>query len=166
MLMAMKPRVKPLPPEEWDDFQKASPYNVFTTLARHPALYKAWLSFGGARLDGTLPARDRELAILRTAYHSDSTYEWSHHTRIAREAGLTDLEIESIRQHDALWSVEDRLVLQVADDLHYAGDVTDATWAALCDRYDEARRIELVMLVAHYGMLALVLKTLRVQLEE
>ncbi|MFB4275375.1 carboxymuconolactone decarboxylase family protein [Nonomuraea sp. MTCD27] len=162
----MNPRVRPLPPEEWDDFTKAHPYNVFATLARHPDLYRAWLRFGGALLNGTLPARDRELAILRTAYHSDSAYEWAQHARIAREAGLTGQEIESVRHPDALWSVEDQLVLQVADDLHYAGDLTDATWAALCDRYDEVGRIELVMLVAHYGMLALVLRTLRVQIEE
>jgi alkylhydroperoxidase family enzyme len=162
----MEPRVRPLPPEEWDDFIKANPYNVFATLARHPQLYRAWLRFGGALLDGTLPARDRELAILRTAYHSDSAYEWAQHARLAREAGLTELEIDSIRRPDALWPVEDRLVLQVADDLHYAGDLTDATWAALCDRYDEAGRIELVMLVAHYRMLALVLRTLRVAIEE
>ncbi|NRQ31744.1 carboxymuconolactone decarboxylase family protein [Nonomuraea sp. NN258] len=162
----MTPRVRPLPPEEWDDFQKANPYNIFTTLGRHPSLYRAWLRFGGALLDGTLPPRDRELAILRTAYHSGSAYEWHQHARLGREAGLSAEEIEWVRQPDALWPVEDRLVLQVADDLHYAGDLTDATWAALCDRYDEASRIELVMLVAHYGMLALVLRTLRVEIEE
>ncbi|MER7366283.1 carboxymuconolactone decarboxylase family protein [Nonomuraea wenchangensis] len=162
----MEPRVRPLPPEEWDAFIKANPYNVFATIARHPKLYRAWLGFGGALLDGTLPARDRELAILRTAHHSRSAYEWAHHARLGREAGLTELEIDSVRHPDALWPVEDRLVLQVADDLHYGGDLTDATWAALCDRYDEAGRIELVMLVAHYRMLALVLRTLRVAIEE
>ncbi|MFI6923178.1 carboxymuconolactone decarboxylase family protein [Nonomuraea spiralis] len=162
----MKPRVEPLPPEERDDFQRANPQNVFTTLARHPAVYQGWLRFGGALLDGVLPARDRELAILRTAFHNGSAYEWVHHTRIAREVGLTDVEIDSIRRIDALWPVEDRLVLQVSDDLYYAGDLTDATWAALCDRYDEASRMELVVLVAHYTMLALVLRTFRVQLEE
>ncbi|MEO3869926.1 carboxymuconolactone decarboxylase family protein [Nonomuraea sp. B12E4] len=158
--------MRPLPPDEWDDFTKTNPYNVFATLARHPELYQGWLRFGGALLNGRLPARDRELAILRTAYHADSAYEWAHHSRAALAAGLTAQEVESVRQLDALWSVEDQLVLQVADDLHYAGDLTDATWRALCDRYDEARRIELVMLVAHYGMLALVLRTLRVAIEE
>ncbi|WP_103955004.1 carboxymuconolactone decarboxylase family protein [Nonomuraea solani] len=162
----MNPRVPPLPPDEWDDFIKANPYNVFATLARHPVLYREWRRFGGALLNGTLPARDRELAILRTAHHCGSAYEWAHHTRLGLAAGLTEQEIESVRQADALWSVEDRLVLQVADDLHYAGDLTDATWAALCDRYDEVGRMELVMLVAHYAMLALVLRTLRVQIEE
>lgn len=166
MSIGMRPRVRPLPPDEWDDFTKANPYNVFATLARHPGLYRAWLRFGGALLDGALPARDRELAILRTAHHCHSAYEWAQHVRMARQAGLTDQEIDSVRRPDALWPVEDLLVLQVADDLHYAGDLTDATWAALCDRYDEPARIELVMLVAHYRMLALVLRTFRVQIEE
>ncbi|WP_043634742.1 carboxymuconolactone decarboxylase family protein [Nonomuraea candida] len=162
----MRPRVRPLPPEEWDDFTAAHPYNVCTTLARHPGIYPAWRHYTGALLDGTLPARDRELAILRTAHHCDSAYAWARHARRAREAGLTEQEIELVRRPDALWSVEDQLVLQVADDLYYGGDLTDATWAALCDRYDVAGRIELVMLVAHYGTMAMVLRTLRVQLEE
>ncbi|GAA3650078.1 carboxymuconolactone decarboxylase family protein [Nonomuraea antimicrobica] len=157
--------MQPLPPEEWDAFTKANPYHVFATLARHPGLYPAYRRFEGALLDGALPARDRELAILRTAYHCGSAYEWAQHTMPARAAGLTDQEVESVRQPHALWSVEDQLVLQVADDLHYAGDLTDATWAALCDRYDEVSRIELVLLVAHHSMLALVLRTLRVQIE-
>lgn len=162
----MEPRVQPLPPEQWDDFQKANPLNVFTTLARHPTLYRAWLRFGGALLYGTLPARDRELAILRTAHHRGSDYEWAQHVRIAREAGLADLEIESVRQAGATWDPADALVLRVADELHTGGDLSDATWAALCERYDEPGRIELVMLVAHYDMLAVVLNTLRVRIED
>ncbi|GGO76732.1 carboxymuconolactone decarboxylase [Nonomuraea cavernae] len=158
--------MQPLPPEQWDDFQKANPLNVFTTLARHPTLYRAWLRFGGALLYGTLPARDRELAILRTAHHRGSAYEWAQHVRIAREAGLSDQEIESVRQADATWEPADRLVLRVADELHTGGDLSDATWAALCERYDEPGRIELVMLVAHYDMLAVVLNTLRVRIED
>ncbi|MEV0612895.1 carboxymuconolactone decarboxylase family protein [Nonomuraea sp. NPDC050404] len=166
MLATMRPRVRPLPREEWDDFTAAQPYNVFTTLAHHPALYQAWRLLNGALLDGVLPARDRELAILRTAHHCGSEHERARHARLAREAGLTAQEIELVGRPDALWSVEDQLVLQVADDLYYGGDLTDATWAALCDRYDVAGRIELIMLVAHSGMLAMVLRTLRVQAEE
>jgi alkylhydroperoxidase family enzyme len=166
MLTNMKPRVRPLPPEQWDDFTKAHPYNVFATLARHPGLYQAWRHLHGTLQDGTLPARDRELAILRTAHHCGSAYEWARNARLALDAGLTPQEVELVRRPDALWSVEDQLVLQVADDLYYAGDLTDATWAALCDRYDEAGRIELIMLVAHHGMLALVLRTLRVRPED
>ncbi|GIH92776.1 carboxymuconolactone decarboxylase family protein [Planobispora siamensis] len=187
----MNPRVEPLPPEQWDPFltrvvEGTGPYHVFTTLARHPALFQAWIGFGAALLYGTLPARDRELAILRTAHHRGSAYEWAQHVRLAREAGLTDAEIEAVRATGAPgdpatartgddgpaaargheWDPADRLVLDVADELHARGDLADATWQALCARYDEPGRIELVMLVAHYDMLAVVLNTLRVPVEE
>ncbi|MBG0831122.1 carboxymuconolactone decarboxylase family protein [Planomonospora sp. ID67723] len=179
----MNPRVEPLPPEEWDPFltrvvEGTGPYRVFTTLARHPALFQAWIGFGAALLYGTLPARDRELAILRTAHHRGSAYEWAQHVRLAREAGLTDVEIEAIRDGgtaaggDATgggghaWGPADRLVLDAADELHTGGDLSDAVWQALCARYDEPGRIEFVMLVAHYDMLAVVLNTLRVQVED
>ncbi|WP_068924377.1 carboxymuconolactone decarboxylase family protein [Planobispora rosea] len=187
----MNPRVEPLPPGEWDPFltrvvEGTGPYHVFTTLARHPALFQAWIGFGAALLYGTLPARDRELAVLRTAHHRGSAYEWAQHVRLAREAGLTDAEIEAVRGTGTVgaeigdgtavpevretggghrWDPADRLVLDVADELHARGDLTDATWRALCDRYDEPGRIEIVMLVAHYDMLAVVLNTLRVPVE-
>jgi alkylhydroperoxidase family enzyme len=178
----VNPRVEPLPPDEWDPFlaqvvEGTGPYHVFTTLGRHPALFRAWIGFGAALLYGTLPARDRELAILRTAHHRGSAYEWAQHVRLAREAGLTDQEVEAVRGagrpdepetvrggHE--WDGADRLVLDVADELHERGDLTDATWQAMCARYDEPGRIELVMLVAHYDMLAVVLNTLRVSVEE
>ena len=42
--------------------------NIFSTLAHHPKLLKRWAAFGGTLLfGGRLPARDRELLILRTA---------------------------------------------------------------------------------------------------
>lgn len=169
----MNPRVEPLPPEQWDGFlarvvEGTGPYNVFTTLARHPALFQAWIGFGAALLYGTLPARDRELAVLRTAHNRGSAYEWAQHVRLAREAGLAEAEIEAVRGHGNGhgWGAGDRLVLDMADEMHRSGDVTDETWEALCARYDEPGRIELVMLVAHYDMLAVVLTTLRVPLED
>ncbi|MFC4056859.1 carboxymuconolactone decarboxylase family protein [Planomonospora corallina] len=167
----MNPRVEPLPRQEWDAFltrvaEGTGPYNVFTTLARHPDLFRGWIAFGGALLRGLLPDRDRELAILRTAHHRASAYEWAQHVRLARRAGLTDAEIEAVRSGGHEWADADRLVLDVADELCARGDLTDRTWQAVCERYDEPRRIELVMLVAHYGMLAVVLNTLRVPLED
>src|SRR5437016_13700860 len=41
--------------------------NIFATFARHKDLFRAWLPFGGFLLaGGVLPARERELLILRT----------------------------------------------------------------------------------------------------
>ncbi|MFI6480582.1 carboxymuconolactone decarboxylase family protein [Nonomuraea sp. NPDC050663] len=161
----MEPRVEPLPPAERTGFAAKNPLNVFTTLARHPKLFEAWLGFGGALLYGTLPARDRELAILRTARNRACAYEWAHHLRLAREAGLSEEEISAVRHDGSGLTPGDLLILRAADELHADGDLTDETWSALCERYDETGRIELVMLIAHYDMLSRVLTTFRVQLE-
>ena len=58
--------------------------NIFTTLVRHPGLFRKWLPFGGKLLAGKLPPRDRELLILRTGWNTRADYEWHQHVRIAR----------------------------------------------------------------------------------
>lgn len=168
------PRVDPLPEEQWDDVLKAvtattGPLNVFTTLGRHPSLFQAWIGLGSMLLmNGTLSARDRELAILRTAHHRSCEYEWAHHSALALGAGLTADEVAALRRgpDDHPWGDDDRMVLAAADELHERGTVTDATWTELSTRFGEQELIELVMLVGHYHMVALTLNALRVQNED
>ncbi|MGH9112173.1 MAG: carboxymuconolactone decarboxylase family protein, partial [Acidimicrobiales bacterium] len=115
------PRIPPLPTGERDEqavgllAQAGGPTeaatNLFATLVRHPGLFRRWLPFGGKLLAGRLPDRDRELLILRTAWHCRSDYEWAQHARIAAAAGLTAAEIERVRQgaHDPAWAPPDAL---------------------------------------------------------
>src|SRR6478735_1306041 len=73
------------------------PPNVFTTLARHRGLFRRWLFFaGGLMPGGKLPRADTELVILRVAHNCDCAYEWGHHERIGRRAGLTTAEIQRV----------------------------------------------------------------------
>lgn len=141
--------------------------NIFMTLVRHPGLFRKWLPFGGKLLAGRLPPRDRELLILRTGWNTRADYEWHQHVRIARAAGVTDDEIERVREgpHAPGWTPADALLLRAADELHRDACITDATWAGLAARYDERQLIELPMLVGHYHMLAFALNTLGVQVE-
>ena len=53
--------------------------NIFATLVRAPGLFRRWLPFGGKLLAGKLPARDRELLILRTGWNCRAEYEWAQH---------------------------------------------------------------------------------------
>src|SRR5215813_10852378 len=73
------------------------PLNIFATLAHHPGLMKRWLVFGTHVLaKSTLPARDRELAILRIGWLCRAEYEWGQHVQIARGVGIADDEIERV----------------------------------------------------------------------
>ena len=74
----------------------AEAVNIFATLVRYPGLYRRWMPFAGKLLAGKLPARDRELLILRSAWRCASSYEWGQHVRLAKQAGLSAEEIDSI----------------------------------------------------------------------
>ena len=145
----------------------AAAANIFATLAHHPGLLRKWLPFGGKLLAGKLPARDRELLILRTGWLCRSEYEWGQHTILARDAGVSDEEMELVKAGpDAPgWSADDALLLRAADELHADACITDATWAALAERYDERQLVEVPMLVGHYHMVAFTLNTLGVARE-
>ncbi len=144
-----------------------SPLNIFMTLVRHPGLFRKWLPFGGKLLDGKLPARERELLILRTGWRCRSEYEWGQHALIGREAGLTDEELRRIKEGpDAPgWDPFDAVLLRAADELHDDSCISDTTWDALASRYDERQLIEVPMLVGQYHLVSFALNSLGVQRE-
>jgi|SRR5438067_2772686 len=172
------PRIPPLRADERDEQQQellggvggvtGPASNIFDTLVRNPGLFRRWLPFGGKLLSGKLPVRDRELLILRTGWHCRSAYEWGQHVLIAHSSGITDEEIDRVtRGPDAPgWDAFERVLLTVADELHADACISDATWAALVERYDERQLIEVPMLVGHYHLIAFTLNSLGVQREE
>jgi len=171
------PRISPLPPEErtgvarelLDSAQMASgpDANIFATLVRAPGLFRRWLPFGGRLLNGRIPARERELLILRTGWNCGSPYEWGQHVPIATRAGLTAEEIDRVPAGPgASWQPFDAALLSAADELHERWCISDATWEVLADRYDTHQLIEVPMLVGHYHLVAMTLNTLGVELDE
>jgi alkylhydroperoxidase family enzyme len=141
---------------------------VFTTLARHPRLFRSWLRFSGVMLlRGDLPAVDRELVILRTAWRSRSWYEWAQHVTLAGRAGLTQAAVERVAAgpSDAGWTPRERALLTATDELHDRHVITDPTWAALAAELTQRQLIELCLLVGQYEMLAMALNSLGVRPE-
>jgi len=145
----------------------AEAVNIFTTLVRHPGLFRRWMPFAGKLLAGKLPARDRELLILRTAFRCRSAYEWGQHVRLAKAAEISDEEIDRIATGPEArgWDAFDRTLLTAVDELHDDACIADATWSALSARYDERQVIEVPMLVGQYHMVAFALNSLGVQRE-
>jgi alkylhydroperoxidase family enzyme len=171
------PRIPPLPAEEMDDRQRqllaqvgpvGPTVNIFATLVRHPGLFARWLPFGGKLLSGRLPARDRELLVLRTGWRCRAEYEWAQHVVVGRAAGLTDEEIDRVTAGpDAPgWDPFDAVLLRAADELHDDACLSDEVWAALAERYDERQLVEVPMLVGHYTLVSYTLNSLGVPLED
>jgi len=173
-----KPRIPPLSADQLEaehadlldrinrDATGAS--NVLATLLRHPVLFRLWMPLSGGLLYGSLlPHRDRELLILRTASNCHADYEWAHHVVIGKQAGLTDEEIERVRNGPTGegWSSDDAVLLIAADELHHDSHISDKTWAALAARYDEKQLIELPVLVGQYHTVAFALNSFGVEIE-
>lgn len=143
--------------------------NIFSTLARHEDLFRAWLRLGGFLLGaGLLGARERELLILRTGWNCSAPYEWGQHVRIAEGLGMEREEILRVADGpDAdAWSPADAALLRAADELHADSKISQATWDRLAERYDERALIEITMLVGHYHLVAFALNSLEVELDD
>ena len=168
-----KPRLGPLPadriaPELRERFGDGRLLNIFATLAHHPKLLKRWLVFGNHVLSkSSLPARERELVILRVGWLCRSGYEWGQHVVIARQSGITDDEIERVsRGPDAEgWSPLERALLRATDELHDDSFITDETWHALSGLCSTEQILDLVFTVGQYHLVSMALNSLGVQLD-
>ena len=167
-------RIPPLPEAEWTDEVREllpkgrTPLNIFTTLVRHPQLFKRWSVFGGHVLSkSTLTPRDRELLILRTGYRCRSPYEFHQHTRIALDCGVTAEEIQRLQQPSfAGFRDHDTLLLRAADELHDDFMISEATWQKLRGEYNEKQLFDLVFTVGQYTLVSMFLNTVGVQIEQ
>jgi AhpD family alkylhydroperoxidase len=140
--------------------------NLFLTLGRNHKLFRGWLHFAGRLMPGgRLPRRETELVILRVAHLRRCAYEYEHHVRLGRRAGVTAEDVARVEQGpDATgWTARERALLAAVDQLHEKQDLDDATWAQLREYLDDVSAIEFLVLVAHYEMLATVLNTLRIE---
>jgi alkylhydroperoxidase family enzyme len=142
---------------------------VITTIGRHPDLLESYIPFilhiAGTQ---TLPARDREMLILRIGWLCQAKYEFGQHTLVGREVGLTDEEILCITKgpDEPGWSDFEAALLRAADELHNDAIISEATWNTLSQRYDEKQMMDVVFTVGQYNMVSWALNSFGVQLEE
>jgi alkylhydroperoxidase family enzyme len=145
------------------------PLALFRTLLRHPELAERMRPLGAALLGhGRLRARDRELAILRTCALCGSEYEWGvHAAAFAAAVGLDDAAVAATlgAADNPAFADEDRAVVALADELHRGGAPSDATWAALQARLDDAQLLELLVVCGFYHLISFVARGAAVPLE-
>jgi 4-carboxymuconolactone decarboxylase len=183
------PRIEPLLPPDWDaavhDAVSVFPSARDFVLARyrepgargmhgigvilqHPALAKAFLAFNNHVATGsTLSKRIRELLILRISWLRRAEYEFIQHVVLARNAGLSEQEIERVQSGpDAPgWEAVDADLLRCVDELHADARIADATWTRLSAVFTTEQLMDIVFAVGCYDLLAKVFKTFGVQLE-
>lgn len=140
--------------------------HLFLTLGRHRKLFRGWLRFAGRMMPGgRLPRRETELVILRVAHLRSCRYEFDHHVRLGRHAGVKADDVARVQRgpSDPEWSGRERAVLVATDLLVERQDIDDDTWQRLRGYLDERQAIELCLLVGHYVMLATTIHALRIE---
>ena len=114
-----------------------------------------------------LPARDRELVILRMGWLCRAEYEWAQHVVLGRKAGLTEAEIDRIPDGAKAegWSEKDRALIAATDELKNDAFITDATWNTLKKSYDDQQIMDLIFAAGNYNLVSMALNSLGVQLD-
>jgi len=143
--------------------------NIFRTLARAPDALKAFLGWGEYILSdrNPLPAREREIAIMRVAWLTASGYEWTQHHRIALRCGVSADELEAVKHFPGtdIFGPADRAVLEAVDALVKDHFIPDPAWRRLSEAFSPAQCMGLVMTVGQYVQVAMMLNTFGVQVE-
>lgn len=169
------PRIPPVPEAAWTAEQRArvdryGPEvrigNAFRTLLHVPELIDATMPFTiYTASDSTLPARDRELLILRAAWLSQNSYLWADHAPTARSVGVTADEMRrvAVGSEDPGWTPFEATLLRLADELFRNSSVRDSVWIALAERYDLFELVDAVMTVNETTLLSMLFNSLGVQ---
>ena len=145
--------------------------SIFQVLLNHPTLVHALNDLLATMLwHGRLAPRLRELMIMRIGWLTSCDYEWTQHWRVACRLGVPADDLLGVRD----WSTysgfgeSERAVLAATDEVVQDGVVSAQTWAACSREFgaDPAMLIELVTVIGAWRMVASMLLSLEVPLED
>jgi 4-carboxymuconolactone decarboxylase len=151
---------QPEPVRQW--MARRGNLKVFRLLANATHVFPGWTQMVDELFESpTFSQRMREVVILRVAHLQGSRYELSQHVGIARNAGLTDQQINAILDTDhpdaAGFSDTERTALDVTTELCSTHRLRDDSFAAAQAVFGDEALTELLMIISCYYGLALVL---------
>ncbi len=115
-----------------------------------------------------LDARLRELAILHVARLSAADYEWVQHVSLARQAGVTEEQIQALAEGrgdaDCFDGVE-RLVLAFTTEVVRDVRAGDATFERMRAQFTPREIVELLLAIGFYMMMARLMETTDIDLD-
>lgn len=155
--------------EALEAFRPGPVLNIFRTLVHAPKALARFNQWGGYVLSrrNDLPAREREIVILRTGFLCKSGYEWTQHVRIGLREGLTEDEVMRLKAGaGAGWSAPDAALIRAADELHADQFISEPTWTELRRHFSEKQAMDVVFTTGQYTQVSMMLNTFGVQLDE
>jgi len=115
------------------------------------------------RFHNSLPDPLKELAILVVARFWTAQFEWYAHRRLALEAGLDVAITDAIAagKRPPWMSRDESAIYDFASELLETREVSDATFAAVKDRFGEKGVIDLICTMGYYGLVSMTLNVNR-----
>jgi len=137
----------------------------FKVLLHNPLATARMAALGGyVRFETPLSSRVKMLAVLATAREFDGDYVWTANLPQARDAGVDEATIQTIRKRRTPQGLvpEDALIVQFTLELLRQHRITDATYQVVQQRLGDAGVIDLLILIGYYGSLSHTLSALEV----
>jgi alkylhydroperoxidase family enzyme len=139
--------------------------NLYKAMGHQPAALRAYMVLSRyIRNDAELPARLRELAIVRTGQVLDVPYELFHHVPAARQAGVSEAELAAVATWESAsaFSPTERAVLAYAEQVARDRTVDEPTMRLLRANLSEGLIVDLALTVGLYHLCAAVIGPLRI----
>ena len=120
------------------------------------------------RYNTSFPAQLSEIAILVTARHWTSHYEWWAHKRLALKGGMELHIIEAIRDRrtPTFDDPEGQMIYDVAKSLHEGHGVSKPLYDEAVELLGERGIVEIIGLCGYYTLVAMTLNTFEFELPE
>ena len=108
------------------------------------------------------------MAIIITARHWTSHYEWYVHRQAAQQAGLSQAIIDAVAagRRPAAMPPEEEAVYNFCTELLTSRQVSDRTFQAVKDRFGERGVVDLIGVSGYYGLVSMLLNVDRYPLPE
>jgi len=133
------------------------PFNV---LLRSPEIGDLGQQFGAStRFQSSLPPKLYELAILVTARHWTSQYEWQAHHRSGLQAGVEPAIADAIAEGRRPQGMQpdEAAVYNFASELLETKQVSDETFAAAKNAFGERGVVDLIAVIGWYNTVSMLL---------
>jgi 4-carboxymuconolactone decarboxylase len=143
---------------------EGGPFNAW---ARSPDLGDRLQKVGEYIRYGTsIPFRLNEFAILITARHWTSQYEWFAHLPLALKAGLDPKIAEQLRLNKRPQGMkpDEAMVYEFCTELHRKKNVSDATYAKAVEMFGEKGVMDLIGVSGYYTAVSMTLNVADVPL--
>jgi alkylhydroperoxidase family enzyme len=132
------------------------PINLYRVMVNAPQVLIPWTDCVQAVYDSTIPARLREIAIVRQAARAKAGYELHQHTFIALANGLSEEEVRVLKNPAPVTSLSEteNLVCAMSDQLEQSADLDDETYERARSVFEPREFVEVITVISFYCAVA------------